>query len=193
MEGGSKSAAAARQEVVDLSKYLYLVDPGSCDINNILHMPHVVKFLNELQKSGVGPSGQNTKLHTLINGVKIDLVVRSKVMETKIQGICKSLRKECATIRLQKRDMFDGGSDLRVLRFLDDPRLFEVVTTYVAKEEMEDGENLMTRRYLMCSLMFKNAQREGPVVNLRVAEVERAVFHQTKNGETVCVYKVWLK
>ena len=75
-------------------------------------------------------------------------------------------------IWLQKRDMFDGGSHLRdtVLRFLDDPRLPEVITSYVAKDEMEDGENLMTRRYLMCSLMFKNAQREGPVVNLRVKE-----------------------
>ena len=32
-----------------------------------------------------------------------DLVVRAKVMETKIRGISNSLRKECSLIRLQKR------------------------------------------------------------------------------------------
>ena len=41
--------------------------------------------------------------------------------------------------------------------------------------------------------MFKNAQREGPVVNLRLGEVERAVLHQTKSGQSVHVYKVWPK
>ena len=49
-----------------------------------------------------------------------DLVVRVKVVETKIKGITKSLRKECSVIRLEKRELFDGGSDMRhqVLAFL---------------------------------------------------------------------------
>ena len=210
IEGRSKGPAATQQEVVDLSKFLYLANPDECDIHSVVQMPHIVKYLNELRTSGVGPSGQKTKLQTLINTVKMpitsvpddggdektkDMVVRAKVIETKIRGICKSLTKECTTIRLQKRDMFDGGSDLRdnVLRFLDDPRLLEVIQSYIGKSKMEDGENLMTRRYLMCTLMFKNAQREGPVVNLRLGEVERAVLHQTKSGQSVHVYKVWPK
>ena len=71
VEGESKSVAATQQEVVDLSKYLYLADPGSCDIDNVVHMPHIVKFLNELRKSEVGPLEQITKLQTLINTVKM--------------------------------------------------------------------------------------------------------------------------
>ena len=43
----------------------------------------------------------------------------------------------------------------------------------------------------MCSLMFKNAQRQGTVVNLRIAEVEREVRHETNSGNIVYVYKVW--
>ena len=169
--------------------------------------PHVVKYLNELRASGVGPSGQITKLQTILNTIKMlvvavpddggneetrDLVVRAKVMETKIRGISKSLRKECSVIRLQKRDMFDGGSGLRdnVLKFLDDPRLLEVVSSYLKKPEMEEGESLIARHYLMCSLMFKNAQRQGAVVNLRIAEVERAVRHETQSGSIIYVYKV---
>lgn len=207
VEGGSKSTAATKQEVVDLAKFLYLANSNSCDLDNVIQMPNLVKFLNELRKCGVGPSGQITKLQTVLNAVKMlvisvpddggdeatkDLVVRAKVIETKIKGISRSLRKECSVIRLQKRDMFDGGSDLRdrVLEFLDNPRLMEVVTFYVEKEQMDDGENLLTRRYLMCSLMFKNAQREGAVVNLRVQEVNRATCHETKTGENVYVYKV---
>ena len=61
-------------------------------------MAHIVKFLNELRKGGVGPSGQITKLTTLLNAVKMmvisvpddggeadtkDMVVRAKVVETK--------------------------------------------------------------------------------------------------------------
>ena len=67
----------------------------------------------------------------------------------------------------------------------------DVVSSYVAKEQTDDGEKLLRRRYLMCSLMFKNAQREGPVVNLRLGEVKRALCHKTQGGDNVYVYKVW--
>ena len=208
VEGGSKSAAATKQEVVDLAKYLYLADSNTCDLDNVTRMPNIVKYLNELRSCGVGPSGQITKLQTLLNAIKMmvmsvpddggdeatkDVVVRAKVIETRVKGISKSLRKECSLIRLQKRDMFDGGSDLRdkVLEFLDNQHLMEVVSSYVAKEQMDEGERLLTRRFLMCSLMFKNAQREGPVVNLRLGEVRRALCHKTQAGDNVYVYKVW--
>ena len=88
--------------------------------------------------------------------------------------------------------MFDGGSGLRdnVLKFLDDPRLLEVVTSYLQKPEIEEGESLFARCYLMWSLMLKNAQRQGAVVNLRIAEVVRAVRQETNSGNIVYVYKV---
>ena len=157
-------------------------------------MPHI--FLNELRKSGgVGTSGQITKLTTLLNAVKMlvisvpdnggdddtkDIVGRAKVIETKIKGISKSLRRVCFIIRLQQRYMFDSESDLRdrVLEFPDDLRLTKVVSGY---EEMEEGEKLMTR-FLMCSMMFNNAQRQGAVVNLQVSEVKRAICHKTQVG-----------
>ena len=58
----------------------------------------------------------------------------------------------------------------RALQFLNDPRLTEVVAKYVEKDQMEDEEMLIARRYLMCSLMFKNAQRQGAVVNPKPGE-----------------------
>ena len=69
-------------------------------------MTNVVKFLNELRKSGVGLSGQITKLQTLLNAVKMMVmavlddggndetkyvVVRPNVMETNIKGISENL------------------------------------------------------------------------------------------------------
>ena len=128
------------------------------------------------------------------DGETKDLVVRVKVLETKLKGIMKSLRKECSVIRLRKMDLYDGDVNDRdkVLEFLDDPRLLEVVTKYIEKDEMEDGEALIARRYLMCALMFKHSQRQGAVVNLRLCEVRRAIFHKTKAGREVYIYKVCL-
>ena len=70
VEGGSKNLAATQQEVVDLSKYLHLAHSSRCNLDNVTHMPHTVKFLNELRKSGVGASGQITNLTTRLNAVK---------------------------------------------------------------------------------------------------------------------------
>ena len=192
---------------MDLSKFLYLADSSTCDLDHVTVITHIVRYLNELRNGGVGPSGQVTKLQTLLNALRMlvtavpddggdentkDMVVRAKVVETKIKGITKSLRKECSVIRLQKRDMYAGDKETRdkVLTFLDDARLQELVQGYITKDKMEEGENLMARRYLMCCLVYKNAQRQGAVVNLRVSEVERAVCHRTKSGDDVYVYKV---
>ena len=109
--------------MVDLSKYLHLTDPSNCNLDNVTQMSHIVKYLNKFRKCGVGPSGQITKLQTLTNVLRMmvisvrddggdgetkDLVVRVKVLETKLKGIMKSLRKECSVIRLRKMDLYDG-------------------------------------------------------------------------------------
>ena len=209
MEGGTKNPKAAQQEVVDLSKFLYLADEKECDINHVTTMSHIVDYLNKLRQSGVGPSGQVTKLTTILDATKMiisrvpddggnektkELVVRAKVVETKIKEISKSLRRENSIIRLQKRDMFDGGSEDRdrVLTFLEDKRLADLVEGYVEKETMTDAEQLIARRYLMCYIVYRNSHRQGAVVNLRIREQQRAIEHKTKSGETVFVYKVFI-
>ena len=71
MEGGTKNPKAAQQEVVDLSKFLYLADEKECDINHVTTMSHIVSYLNKLRQSGVGPSGQVTKLTTILDATKM--------------------------------------------------------------------------------------------------------------------------
>ena len=98
VEGGSKNVQTAKQEVVDLSKFLYLVNPEECNVSNVTMMVNIVTYLNKLRKIGVGPSGQVTKLTTILNALKMivstmpdngidevkkDLVVWAKVVETK--------------------------------------------------------------------------------------------------------------
>ena len=65
MEGGSKNHPAAQQEVVDLAKFLHLSDPETFKIENVTLMDNVVRYLNLLRESGVGPSGQITELTVL--------------------------------------------------------------------------------------------------------------------------------
>ena len=208
VEGGSKNAKAAEQEAVDLAKFLHLADKSCCDITNVTRMANVVRYLNKLRESKVGPSGQITKLNTLCNALKMfmltvpedggnekmkDMAVRISVIESKVKGIAKSLRKEATILQLKKRDLFDGARTDRgtVLKFLEDRRLLDLVKSYVAKDEMTEQEQLITRRFLMCTLVFRNAQREGPVRNLTLEEQGRATSHTTHSGEVMMIYKVW--
>ena len=66
VEGGSKGRAAAGQETVDLGKFLKLVDPSTCDLNNVTYMKHIVTYLNKLRECGAV-----TKLTTLGNAVRM--------------------------------------------------------------------------------------------------------------------------
>ena len=199
---------ATKQEIVDLSKFLYMVNGEVCDLRHVSYMANVVAYLNRLRKSRVGPYGQVTKLTTLNNALTMmvskvpedggskeeqKLVVRAKVVETKIRGLQKSLRKECAGIRMRKRDLFqqDKGGREAVLGFLESKQLQGLVKSYVTKEKLTESEYLLTRQFFMSSLLYKNAQRQGPVVNLRVDEQARATAHSTGGGESIYIYKVW--
>ena len=77
-----------------------------------------------------------------------------------------------------------------VLKFLENDDLLELVKTYLAKDKMESAEHLLVRRFLMCNLMYRNAQRQGPIISMKIAEFEEGREYQT-SVETVMVYKVW--
>ena len=49
----------------------------------------------------------------------------------------------------------------------------------------------MSRRFLMCSLIYRNAQKQGPVTNMTLDEQSRASSHTTRSEEVVWVYRVW--
>ena len=55
---------------------------------------------------------------------------------------------------------------------------------------MTDPESLLARRFLMCNLLYRNAQKEGAVINMKLVELEHATEHCT-SSEKVVVYKVW--
>ena len=76
------------------------------------------------------------------------LVMRAKIIETKIKSLAKTVRKECQVLRAQKRDLYVTNPKDRegVLAFLSDEKLFEVIGAYMylAKESMTDHEQLLT-------------------------------------------------
>lgn len=120
VEGGLKNDKAAKQEAVDLAKFLYLADEICCEISNVTRMANVVQCLNKLRESKVGPLRQIMKLSTLSNALKMlmltvpedggdektkDMAVRISVIESKIKRIMKSLRKEATMLQLKKRPL----------------------------------------------------------------------------------------
>ena len=62
---------------------------------------------------------------------------------------------------------------------------FELVESYL--QEMLEAEQLITRRFLMCSLIYRKAQRQGLVTNLKVIKQSLAEAQETANG-TVYLY-----
>ena len=201
-EGGIKSSSAASQETVDLAKFLFLADEKKCDITNVTQMTNIRKYLNKLRECGVGPSGQMTKLSTLQHALKMGVCqipdgasadLASYTVESKIAGIMKSLRKECTSIRKRKRDMFDTDTQdhHKVLSFLGDKKLLAQIQSWVKKDTLTEQEQLTVRRYLMCKLIYENAQRQGAVVNMKLEEQAKATPHTTSDGRKLYMYKVW--
>ena len=103
------------------------------------------KWLNKLRECCVGPSGQIAKLTGLQHVLKmltiqipdddatadeLSMIARTKVIETKITGIMKSLRKERGTITKRKRDMFKDKQHT-VLSFLGNKELLKVMQSWV--------------------------------------------------------------
>lgn len=66
-----KNVLTAQQEATNWSKFLFLVDPNTCDFNNVSHMPKVVKYLNCLCNSKVALSGQISKLTTIVTALRM--------------------------------------------------------------------------------------------------------------------------
>ncbi len=207
-EGGSKTALASEQETIDLSKFLFLADNKSCDITNITRMDNITIYLNELKKSGVGPSGQLSKLitlqhalHMLVSQIPPDgatadqlkLPSYMKVIELKLGGLMKSLRKEGTVIRKRKRDLFDTETNdhQKVITFLGNKKLLTQFQALANKDTLTAWEQLNLRRYLVCKLVYENSQRTGTVINMKLEELARARCHTTSDGRIMFVYKVW--
>ena len=210
IEGGNKPEASAKQKVTDLSKFLKFTNNRCCDLHNICNMKNIIKYLNALRQTKVGLSGQIGKLTVLMHALAMlvsevdesalseeekQLIIRSTIIKMKVQALVKSMRSEYKAIRTQKRDLFDpsGGQREMVLQFLENTQLIEVVEEYVSREgELLPEEKLRLRRFLTCSLLYRNCQRQSAVSNLTLAEYESAVQHDITTGqEPVTIFKVW--
>ena len=80
--------------------------------------------------------------------------------------------------------------DRDVLKLLTNDQLLHLVKSYISKNTMTDRSNSYPSRFLMCSLPYQNAQRQGPVCNLKRSELSWATKH-TVAGEGVYVCRVW--
>ena len=63
----------------------------------------------------------------------------------------------CTSIRMKKRDLFtcDRVDRAIVLRFLNNKHLLELVKV---KNTMTEQEQLLSHRFIMCSVLYQNAQ-----------------------------------
>ena len=118
-------------------------------------------------------------------------LARITLVKAKITELSKTLCKESKIICMQKSAMFpvQQGDKKTVIKFLNSDRLFKLVEQNLAKDIMDGNEHLLVKRYLMCNMMYRNAQQQGPVVGLKLSEFTQAKECKTPT-EHVIIYKV---
>ena len=74
--------------------------------------------------------------------------------------------------------------DLAKFLHLADPKTCkkELIQGYLEKGSVSEAEQLIAHRFLMCYIVYLNAQRQGAVVTLTLQELQRAASHKRKTA-----------
>ena len=194
IDGGERSEKTAREITIDVSKYLRYACGQKCpnpDWSRLTDRDQLMGYVEKLKRAKVGPEGQLSKLDTFsaaLRYLKVHVLaderhaLYSKVtqMENVLTGWKTTLRKTKRKLRksrLQKLSSESLSLD-EVSALLDSQAIWTQFNQTCI--DAERGETIAACRLdqatiaLAGSLLFKNWQRPGAVVNATLAEFEEA-------------------
>ena len=79
--GGKRDPAQRKEICVDVSKYLYHIEPSACNPDHLLARASIRKYVAWLEEGGIGASGVATKLRRIQMAIKC-LGLQHEDMET---------------------------------------------------------------------------------------------------------------
>ncbi len=197
IRGGSKSRGQAQAEAVDLAKFLHEANPEEVVLNAVADGELTTRYLEKLRSCQIGPSGQQNKLRTIRKGVRYlvsllpeeptenesKLLYRCTKQEASLTSTIQGLNKEKNSLMARKKDLRVSvhGTDSHqtkdnVDKLLMSPQTRARMEQILEVESPTEASKCLLRRYLVCTLVFQNAQRPGAVTGMRLDEFEGAMI-----------------
>ena len=208
IDGGSRSEKLARKMKMDVSKFLrYACGPSGANWERLLDRDQLAGYVEKLKRASVGPEGQLSKLDALcaaLRFVKV-VVIRDAYnpMYAQATGTIELISVWKTTLRRQKSILREKRlselssetlSRAEITSLLDcNPLWVHFDETCKAAEcntpALTTAKLDQASVVLAGSLLYKNWQRPGAIVNATLTEFENANVVRT-GDETVFVMKV---
>ena len=211
VDGGARSKKTALEMSVDISKFLYYASGPSCLSpcwERLTDQDQLLGYIGKLKRSSVGPEGQLSKLDAFTAALrffKVEILSGKDVsglhsqatrMLEVISGWKGTLLKERRNLR-QKRLQELSCEDLsleEVTALIECTQLWRQFDTTCTRAKR--GETLSTAMLNQCSIclaasvLYKNWQRPGAVVNATVQEFEACKLMSRNEKASVYIMSV---
>ena len=183
--GLAQSTTTATEFVTDVSKYLFYAGKGCEDVHNLYNCCSVQKYLEKLEKDGIGTSGQLTKLQRIEAALKHASLEQkwSKNPDVDIAlsrfGTWKQRLQKEKTAHTKKKasvlsETVQSASE-SFREILTRPEVRERVEKALSCTNPTPSEFDAITAFIAIHLFLKCRQRTSAVEGMTVAEYERAV------------------
>ena len=208
IDGGSRSEKQAREIKIDVSKFLrYACGPSGASWERLLDRDQLAGYVEKLKRASVGPEGQLSKLDALCAALRFVKVVvihdAYDPMYAQATGTIELISVWKTTLRRQKsilREKRLSKLSSETLSLAEITSLLDCNPLWVHFDETCKAAecntpSLTTAKLdqasvaLAGSLLYKNWQRPGAIVNATLTEFDNANVVRT-GDETVFVMKV---
>ncbi len=191
IEGKHRTASAARNIAIDVSKFLcHCTSEKTPDWKYLLQKEQVLSFLAKVEKVGCGPEGRITKLDNLNTALRYlrlsdpeqcpELEGQARRMDETIASFKRTLCKfKYKRVEQRLEELSETPLDVEeVMQVVDNPVMWrefqEVIDKITSEEEVEPRQLELCTTAIATLLLFKSWQRPRAVCNLTVAEYKNA-------------------
>lgn len=184
IEGKRKGENSAKAIVTDVSKFLYFANPESIDWSLVANTAKLRLYVEKVEKMGVGPEGQLTKLERISDCLKflkcthrdLDFKTEAQDAECRIRTWKTILRKEKQKLnahRIEKAS--DADMSLNAITEVVDnqemwTRFNRTIQQLKGGAELSDAALKTAMGSVMVATVLKSYQRPGALCNCTVAE-----------------------
>ena len=194
-DGGMKAIKSSRQHAFQVKTLISVVDPelnrSSKLLNSqLLSDKFMLKYVKEKKfLPGTTKSYLNSALHWFKYLLANKNMQLSADLKISIQGMCDRVRRWISSLRSQSQKRFLEKQDQdfsrlitcdEIKRFNDSPqarqavKLLGIISSVGKKHHMTASEYVLVRDFLLCKIVFNNANRSGVLSNVTIENFESA-------------------
>ena len=190
LDGGRKSERDARQVAMDVAKYLYFANSHEINWGTLVDLEAIKAYIRELKNNGVGVEGQLTKLDRFSMALAFTKLHSNQLSwpvidhaNDRLKTWRQSLRKARPLLQFERDEHHaEEELDVSVLDDLNSDELLAELDEVTRKAErnmhLSSQEVDLMVAFLFATMVYKNSQRPGPILNATIAEFAKGVKHE---------------